>query len=206
MRSLSIKQQSDSNIYTTVFPSPVAGCQTVNTTLRLCSWSFELLQFLAGGEKGRKETSWCSYSCFQLPVMQQADIHGCALYPSELVWRPLPPSSFNGKWLKDGTGWGTHCLLCLKCRIAFKGSGFFHLCPVALKFDFLFAPSYFALIHLSAQQKLSAAELCCSSLRAIRENLSMHNMMVTPVCAGHGLTFGLLDWPAELSFSFGCGV
>lgn len=123
-----------------------------NMTLRLCSWSFKLLQFLAGGGKEKKATSWCNCSCFQLPIMQQAGTWICFRpFPFS---RPLPPSSYNNKkWPWDiPKGWGTHQLLHLKCRIAFEGSDFFHQCPVAPIFGCL---CFFLqlLVHSPALQK-----------------------------------------------------
>lgn len=115
---------------------------TVNMTLRWCSWSFKLLRFLAGGEKKKKRPAGAItlvVSC----QFRNRQVHGYALDPSYLVWRPLPPSRYNSKKRpKDVTGWGTHWLLHLNCRIAFKGSDFFHQCPVVLTFGFLSAPSY----------------------------------------------------------------
>lgn len=107
--------------------------------MQLVFWAFTVSSWRG---KRKNETRGCNYSCFQLPVMQQAG-----------TWMCFRPFLFGVKATatfilkqqevaKRRNRLGNSLVASFERQIAFKGSDFFHQCPAALTFGFLFASSY----------------------------------------------------------------
>lgn len=139
-----MKWQSASSIDGPKLPVPVAGCQTQEMWRQ--GWavgpaSFRVPNGREGKKKKKRERPAGSITLVLICQLCNRQVHGYTSDPSRLVWRPLPPWAHNSKkWQKDGTGWGAHGLLRLKCRIAFKSQ----VSPISAQWlwHFITAPPY----------------------------------------------------------------